>query len=395
MRGAVWQPAASHIARRGRRRAVDTGLDVLRAARFAPLRGMRVALLTNHTGRAADGASAIELLFGAEGIRLVSLFSPEHGIRGNLDENVPFAIDQSTRLPIHSLYGERRRPAAAVLSNLDAVVVDLQDIGARFYTYITTMAYVMEEAAACGLRVFVLDRPNPIGGVEVEGPALDDEARSFVGYFPPMPVRHGLTIGELARLFNREGGTGADLTVIPMRHWHRSQWFDETGISWVGPSPNLPTLAAVTLYPGVATIEYCHVSVGRGTVLPFQQIGAPWIDGPALAATLTARRIEGVRFEPVRFTPALARYSGRECRGVSVAVLDRNILRPIRVGVEIAAAIWQLHSDKLNVDASAPLLGSRRSIARIKRGDDPVEIVAAWTADESRFRTMRASYLIY
>jgi uncharacterized protein YbbC (DUF1343 family) len=374
---------------------VQSGLDILRAQDFAPFKGKRVGLVTNHTGRARDGATAIDLFFGAKDVKLVALFSPEHGIRGILDAEVPAEVDEKTKLPIHSLYGDTRRPTAAMLQGLDAIVLDLQDVGARFYTYMTTIAFVMEEAAKVKLPVFVLDRPNPVNGWQVEGPALDREQASFVGYFPPMPVRHGMTMGELAKLFNAENKIGADLTVIPLKNWKRDQWFDETGLPWISPSPNMRNMNEAALYTGVGAIEYTNVSVGRGTDTPFEHVGAPWIDGVQLADTLNARSIPGVRFYPVRFTPTASKYAKEECQGVFIIVTDRAALRPVRVGLEIAAALQKLYPTKYEVDQAVKLLGSKDTISRIKTGDDPASIAASWSAAESRWRLMRAKYLLY
>ncbi len=374
---------------------VLSGIDVLRADGFAPLRGKRVGLVTNHTGRARDGATTIDLLFGAKDVKLVALFSPEHGIRGTLDEKVSSGTDEKTRLPIHSLYGETRRPTPAMLEGLDTLVVDIQDIGARFYTYTTTMAYVLEEAAKRRLPVMVLDRPNPINGFQIEGPTLDKTQLGFTGYFAPMPIRHGLTMGELARLFNGENKIGADLTVIEAKHWDRGEWFDETGLPWINPSPNMRNLIQATVYPGVGAIETTNLSVGRGTDAPFEQIGAPWIDGPALADALNARRIPGIRVYPIRFTPASSKYAGEECQGVFLIVTDRAALRPVRLGIEIAAAIYKLHGQRFEIDAAERLFGSREGIARVRAGDDPAAIAASWAAAESRWRLLRAQYLLY
>ena len=244
---------------------------------------------------AKNGATTIDLLFKAPDVKLVSLFSPEHGIRGILDANVPSSKDDVTGLPIHSLYGDTQRPTAAMLADIDAMVIDLQDIGARFYTYPTTLAYVMEECAKAKKKVIVLDRPNPIGGVAIEGPGLDAASTSFVGYFAGMPTRHGMTLGELAKLFNAEKKMGADLTVIAMKNWRRDMWFDETGLTWINPSPNMRNLYEATLYPGVGSIEYANVSVGRGTDTPFEQIGAPWIRGQELSDALNARDRKSTR----------------------------------------------------------------------------------------------------
>jgi uncharacterized protein YbbC (DUF1343 family)/CubicO group peptidase (beta-lactamase class C family) len=374
---------------------VQSGLDVLRAQEFAPFKGKRVGLVTNHTGRARDGATAIDLFFNAKDVKLVALFSPEHGIRGILDANVPAEVDEKTKLPIQSLYGETRRPTAEMLKDLDAIVVDLQDVGARIYTYMTTMAYVMEEAAKVKLPVYVLDRPNPVNGWQIEGPALDKEQQSFVGYFLPMPIRHGMTMGELAKLFNAENKIGADLTVIAMKNWKRDQWFDETGLPWISPSPNMRNMNEATLYTGVGAIEYTNISVGRGTDTPFEHIGAPWIDGVQLSDVLNARNIPGVRFYPVRFTPTSSKYANEECQGVFVVVTDRVALRPTRVGLEIASALLRLYPSKYEVDQGVKLIGSKDAIARLKTGDDPAAIVASWSGAEARWRLLRAKYLLY
>jgi uncharacterized protein YbbC (DUF1343 family)/CubicO group peptidase (beta-lactamase class C family) len=374
---------------------VQSGLDVLRAQEFAPFKGKRVGLVTNHTGRARDGATAIDLFFNAKDVKLVALFSPEHGIRGILDANVPAEVDEKTKLPIQSLYGETRRPTAEMLKDLDAIVVDLQDVGARIYTYMTTMAYVMEEAAKVKLPVYVLDRPNPVNGWQIEGPALDKEQQSFVGYFLPMPIRHGMTMGELAKLFNAENKIGADLTVIAMKNWKRDQWFDETGLPWISPSPNMRNMNEATLYTGVGAIEYTNISVGRGTDTPFEHIGAPWIDGVQLSDALNARNIPGVRFYPVRFTPTSSKYANEECQGVFVVVTDRVALRPTRVGLEIASALLRLYPSKYEVDQGVKLIGSKDAIARLKTGDDPAAIAASWSGAEARWRLLRAKYLLY
>lgn len=374
---------------------VSTGIDVLRAQQFAPLKGLRVGLLTNHTGRARDGATTIDLLAAAPGVRLVTLFSPEHGIRGILDTAVPSTVDEQTRLPIYSLYGPTERPSAAMLDGLDAIVIDLQDVGARFYTYMTTMAYVMEAAAPRHIRIIVLDRPNPIGGAQVEGPALDASARGFNGYVTAMPVRHGLTLGELAMLFNGELRIGAEVSVIKMSGWQRDAWFDETGLTWVNPSPNLRRLYEAALYPGLGAFERTNISVGRGTDAPFEHVGAPWIDATRLAAALNGRRLAGVRFYPESFTPATSVFAGQPCQGIAIVITDRRALQPVRVGVEIAAALWRLFPGRFEIDKAASLFGSVDGLARIKAGDDPAAIAASWADAESRWKAMSAGYLLY
>jgi uncharacterized protein YbbC (DUF1343 family) len=374
---------------------VMTGLDVLRAQGFAPLGGKRVGLVTNVSGRARDGASAIDLLSGAQGVTLAALFSPEHGIRGVLDSKVPSSVDEKTGLTIHSLYGETRRPTDGMLEGVDVMVVDLQDIGARFWTYITTMAFVMEEAQKRGMPVFVIDRPNPINGYAIEGPPLDPALEGFTGYFPPMPIRHGMTFGEIAKLLNAEKKIGAALTVAEMKNWKRDYWFDETGLPWINPSPNMRNLIQATLYPGIGAIEGTNISVGRGTDTPFEHIGAPWIDGVALADAMNARNLPGIRFYPERFTPASSKYANEECQGVFMVVTDRNALRPVRVGLELAAMLHKLYGSRYELESAERLLGSKEAIARIRAGEDPAAIAASWNAAEARWRLLRAKYLIY
>jgi uncharacterized protein YbbC (DUF1343 family) len=282
-----------------------------------------------------------------------------------------------------------------MLDGIETMVVDLQDIGARFYTYPATIAYVMEEAARRAIPVVVLDRPNPIDGFDVEGPVQDVAAVGITGYMP-MPIRHGLTIGELARLFNGEGKIGADLTVVPMTNWRREDWFDETGLEWANPSPNMRSLTAATLYPGLGAIEWTNVSVGRGTDTPFERIGAPWIDAAALSSALNDRGIAGIRFYPVTFTPSTgAVLGGQACHGVFILVTDRDRVRPVRVGVEIASALSRLYGQQFKLEDTAPLLGSKAAIARIRAGEDPTAIADAWGRDEASWRLTRAKYLLY
>ena len=377
------------------RMPVLTGIDVLAAEGFARLRGKHVGLLTNQTGRSRAGMATIDLLARAKGVSLVALFSPEHGIRGQLDELVPSSRDDKTGLPIYSLYGETRRPTDAMLAGIDTLVVDLQDIGARFYTYPATVAYVMEEAARRKISVVLLDRPDPVDGFDVEGPMQDASSIGFTGYVP-MPVRHGLTLGEMARLINGEKGIGADLTVVAMKNWRRDQWFDATLLPWTNPSPNMRNMFAATLYPGVGAIEGTNISVGRGTERPFEQVGAPWIDGVALGAALNARGIDGVRFYPVTFTPSAgSTLGGQACSGVFIMVTDRDRLRPVRLGIEIAAALHRLYPTQFKLEDAAYLLGSAATLQRVAAGEDPARIASSWAADEERWRLLRAKYLLY
>jgi uncharacterized protein YbbC (DUF1343 family)/CubicO group peptidase (beta-lactamase class C family) len=374
---------------------VLTGIDVLRAESFARLRGRRIGLVTNHTGRAADGTPTIDLFAAQRDLTLVALFSPEHGIRGVVDESVPSTRDEKTGLPIHSLYGATQRPTDAMLSGIDTLVIDLQDVGARFYTYATTMAYVMEEAAKRKLKVVILDRPNPVNGWQIEGPRLDEASRGFTGYLPAMPIRHGMTLGELARLFNDDGRIGCDLTVVALQHWARAAWFDETGLEWVNSSPNMRNLLEATLYPGIAAFEFANISVGRGTDTPFEQLGAPWIDGRRLADALNARGIPGVRVYPVRFTPTTSKFAGEACSGVFFVVTDREVLKPVRLGVEVASALVALFPSQIDFGRTALLLGSTETLSRIRAGEDPASVAASWTIAESQWRRLRAKYLLY
>ena len=374
---------------------VVTGIDVLRAESFVRLRGRRIGLVTNHTGRAADGTPTIDLFAAQKDFTVIALFSPEHGIRGVVDENVPSTTDEKTGLPIHSLYGTTQRPTDAMLSGIDTVVIDLQDVGARFYTYATTMAYVMEEAAKRKVKVVVLDRPNPVNGWQIEGPPLDEASRGFTGYLPAMPIRHGMTLGELARLFNDHGRIGCDLEVVALQHWARAAWFDETALEWVNPSPNMRNLIEATLYPGIGAFEFANISVGRGTDTPFEQVGAPWIDGRRLAEALNARAIPGIRAYPVRFTPAASKFAGEACSGVLFVVTDREALKPVRLGVEVASALVKLFPSQVDFGKTSLLLGSVDTLNRIRTGEDPATIAATWAVAESQWRRLRAKYLLY
>jgi len=373
---------------------VLTGIDVLERDGFKQLAGLRIGLVTNHTGRDRSGRSTIDVLFKAPGVKLVALFAPEHGIRGLADDKVSDTKDEQTGLPIFSLYGESRRPKAEQLKDLDALVYDIQDVGVRFYTYITTLGYAMEEAGKAKLPVFVLDRPNPINGNDVEGPIADADKSSFTAYHP-IPVRHGLTIGELARLFNDERHIGADLRVIKMEGWRRAMWFDATGLVWINPSPNMRSLTEATLYPGVGLLETTNLSVGRGTDTPFELIGAPWLDGPRLASYLNAKRIAGVRFVPVRFTPTSSVFRNEECGGVNLLITNRAQFQSVFAGIEVAVALHRLFPVEWKVDSYSRLLVNADSLERLKRGDSPDEIVRSWDAALENFRRVRARALLY
>jgi uncharacterized protein YbbC (DUF1343 family) len=370
------------------------GVDVLQRDGFKQLAGMRVGLVTNHTGRDHNGRQTIDVLREAPNVRLVALFAPEHGIRGALDENVSDSTDEKTGLPIYSLYGETRRPKPEQLKNLDAIVFDIQDIGARFYTYISTLGSVMEEAAKARLPIYVLDRPNPINGVDVEGPVADDDKLSFTSHHT-IPVRHGMTIGELARLFNDERKMGCDLRVIEMDGWRRPMWLDATGQQWINPSPNMRSLTEATLYPGVGLLETTNLSVGRGTDTPFEVIGAPWLDGKRLASHLNERRLPGVRFVPVRFTPKASVFKDEECGGVNIIITDRAQFRPVRAGIEIASALRRSYPAEWKVDGYLRLLAHSDTLARLKRDDSPEDIMRSWQIQLDEFMRRRARVLIY
>jgi uncharacterized protein YbbC (DUF1343 family) len=373
---------------------VLTGIDVLERDNFKPLAGMRLGLVTNHTGRNRAGRQTIDILYKAPGVKLVALFSPEHGIRGLADENVSDSKDEATGLPIYSLYGETRRPKAEQLKDLDALVYDIQDIGVRFWTYSSTLGYLLEEAAKAKLPVFVLDRPNPIGGLDVDGPIADTDKLSFTSYHT-IPTRHGLTIGELAQLFNKQRNIGADLRVIKMEGWRRSMWFDETNLNWINPSPNMRSLTEATLYPGVGLLEVTNVSVGRGTDTPFEIVGAPWIQGDKLAEYLNQRGVPGVRFVPLRFTPKASVFKDQECGGVNIVITDRAAFRPLLAGIEMALALRKLYPDDWKVDSYLRLLVNADTLARVKRGDSAREIVASWNAGLQKFRKAREAILLY
>ncbi len=374
---------------------VTTGVDVLEAENFAPLRGLRVGLITNHSGRDAAGHRTIDLLAAAPGVKLVAIFSPEHGLFGTADERVASTHDPATGLLVYSLYGNTERPTDQMLSGVDALVYDIQDAGVRFYTFITTLGYTLEAAGSKNLAYFVLDRPNPIGGFNVEGPLLDSDLRSFVAYFS-LPVRHGMTVGELAEMFNQEEHLGVKLTVIKMRDWHRLDWFDETGLDWVNPSPNLRNLTETTLYPGVGMIEGANVSVGRGTDTPFEVVGAPWMDSTKLAAYLNERRIQGVRFVPADFTPTSSNFRGEVCHGIQIDLIDREALDSPELGAELASALFKLFPKDFQLDKTLALVGSRAVLDGIRAGRDPRRLAYEWEQNELQaFRKMRSHYLLY
>ncbi|QDT67443.1 hypothetical protein MalM25_03410 [Planctomycetes bacterium MalM25] len=340
---------------------VLAGVDVLARDGFAPLAGKRVGLITNHTGLATDGlTTTIDLLHAAPEVELVRLFGPEHGLRGELDQSqIDDGVDGPTGLPIVSLYGPRRAPEPQHLTDLDVLVFDIQDIGCRFYTYISTMKLAMRAAATAGVEFVVLDRPNPIGGVAVEGPMLDPGDESFVGCHP-LPVRHGMTIGELAELFRREGDDAGPidvrLTLVPCEGWRRDQLHDATGAVWTDPSPNMRRLEQAILYPGVGLLETTNVSVGRGTDTPFELFGAPWIEPRELAAALNAAETPGVRFVPRWFTPDASKFAGERCGGIDIVLTDPEGVNAVDVGLTIAAELRRLYPEDWQTKGYSRLL---------------------------------------
>lgn len=373
---------------------VLNGIDVLERNGFRELKDMRVGLVTNHTGRNLAGRQTIDILKEAANVKLVALFSPEHGIRGAMDEKVSDSTDEKTGLPIYSLYGETRRPKPEQLKDLDALVFDIQDVGSRFYTYISTLQNVMEEAAKAGKPVFVLDRPNPINGNDVEGAVADPDKLTFVATHT-IPVRHGMTTGEMAQMFNSEKKIGADLRVIKMENWTRAMWFDETGQMWVNPSPNMRSLTEATLYTGIGLMEYTNVSVGRGTDTPFEVIGAPWMDGQKLAAVLNTKNIPGVRFVPLRFTPGASVFKGEQCSGVNIVITDRQAFKPVHTGIEIAVALHKLFPADWKLEKYLNLIVNQEIFDKLKAGDSAEQIEKASQPKLDEFKRRRASLLLY
>ncbi len=378
------------------RNSVLNGIDILERDKFKQLEGLRIGLVTNHTGRNLAGKQTIDILAEAKNVKLTAMFAPEHGIRGELDtEKIDDSKDEKTGLPIYSLYKDgMRRPKPEQTATIDAFVYDIQDIGARFYTYTATLKNVMEEAAKAGKPVFVLDRPNPINGNAVEGSLADEDKLNFIAPHT-VPVRYGMTIGEYAQLMNAERKIGADLRVIKMEGWSRSMWFDETGQTWVNPSPNMRSLTQATLYPGIGLLETTNLSVGRGTDTPFEVIGAPYIDGQKLAAYLNGRNIKGARFIPIRYKPNASVFKDEQVGGVNIVITDRNALNSYQTGIEIAAALRKLYPNDWQVDRYARLLVNAEILDMVKRGETPENIDKAVNSKSSDFARRRASFLLY
>jgi uncharacterized protein YbbC (DUF1343 family) len=375
--------------------AVLTGIDVLERDGFRLLAGRRVGLITNQTGINREGISTARLLQKAAQVELVALFSPEHGPRGILEtSSIADSRDPETGLPVYSLYGETRRPTAKMLRGIDTLVFDIQDIGTRFYTYISTLGYAMEEAAKHAVRFVVLDRPNPIGGAAVDGPLLDAGRESFVGYHR-IAVRHGMTVGELARMLSSERGLDLDLQVVRIEGWRRSDFFDATGLRWVNPSPNMRSLTAAILYPGIGLLETTNLSVGRGTDTPFEMIGAPWLDGDRPARVLNQARLPGVQFRAVAFTPDASVFRGQPCQGVTIKITNRGEFEPLRTGFEIARQLRMLYPDAWKADGYDRLLGNKQVFEAILAAKSVEEIESIYRPGLKDFRRRRAQFLLY
>ncbi|MGA3133231.1 MAG: exo-beta-N-acetylmuramidase NamZ domain-containing protein [Terracidiphilus sp.] len=388
---------------RARNGEVNAGIDVLEEDQFRelhpePNHPVRIGLVTNQTAVDARGRRTADVLAHAPGIQLAAIFSPEHGVAGILDTtDIGNSRDEATGVPIYSVYGDtdaKRRPSQQQLAGLDAIVYDIQDIGVRFYTYESTLGYFLEAAAKSGKDIVVLDRPNPIGGSYLQGPVADEGRESFVSYWKT-PVRHGMTVGELAQMFNSERAIGAKLTVVKMEGWMRGDWYDSTGMMWIDPSPNMRNLTEAVLYPGLGMIEGANISVGRGTGTPFELLGAPWIVPTALAEYLNAREIGGVRFIPLSFTPNASIYAGQKCGGVSIVVTDRDDLDAPELGLEIASALHRLYPDEFKLAALDGLVRNKATLEALDTGEDPRRIAEDWQDALESFKTVRSKYLLY
>jgi uncharacterized protein YbbC (DUF1343 family)/CubicO group peptidase (beta-lactamase class C family) len=373
-------------------------LDATKPETQNPSAKKRIGLVTNQTGIDSQGVRTIDVLAKAPGVSLDAIFSPEHGVTGTLDTtDINNSKDAATGIPVYSVYGATdaaRRPPAEVMKNLDAVVFDIQDAGVRFYTYETTLGYFLEAAAQAGIELIVLDRPDPITGSFVQGPVADAGRESFTNYWT-VPVRHGMTMGELAKMFNAERNINAKLTVVPMDGWQRGDWFDATGLTWVNPSPNLRSVTEAALYPGVALIEGTNVSVGRGTDTPFELVGAPWIKSKELSAYLNARGIAGVRFVPVTFTPTASVHNGQACSGVNIILTDRNGFDAPELGIELAAALHKLYAAEFKIEHMLSLLVNQSAYDALVAGQDPRRIAQEWQEGLEKFQKVREKYLIY
>lgn len=376
------------------RSQVLLGIDVLARDGFAPLRGKRVGLVTNHTGRDRNGTPTIDVLCAAKDVKLRALFSPEHGIRGARDEKIADSTDEKTGLPVWSLYGEVRKPKPEHLAELDVLVYDIQDIGTRFYTYISTLRHCLEAAADRGIPLVVLDRPNPIDGVHVAGPVRDAAADSFTATHE-IPVRHGMTTGELAKLIVVERKLATDLVVVRCAGWKRTMRYDTTGLEWKNPSPNMRSLTEALLYPGIGLLETTNLSVGRGTDTPFEVVGAPWCDGKALAAAVRAFELPGFTCVPIRFTPKASKHEGKECGGIQLAITSWETFEPVRTGIALALALRATHAATWEIAHFDKLLAHQETLAAVRDGKPLAAIVSAWEPALATFLARRKAALLY
>ncbi len=381
--------------------AVRTGLDNI-GAHAALFKGQRLGIIANHTSYNSEGKYIVDIFRAMEGVRVAALFSPEHGLRG-LEEagaKVENETDPVTGLPVYSLFGKISKPTPQMLADVDVLVFDIQDVGARFYTYLYTMSLAMEAAAENGKQFVVLDRPNPINGVQLEGPVLEPKFATFVGLYP-IPVRYGLTVGELAKMINGEGwlakGIKADLTIVPLTGWQRGMWFDQTGLRFIKPSPNMPDLETAAIYPGLCLLEGTNLSEGRGTAKPFRQFGAPWIDSNVLTGKLNALNLPGVRFQPVSFTPTSSKFQNQNCHGVEILLTDRTRLEPFWTGVLIVNEIYRLHPTQFKwIERHFDRLCGTATVREAISAQNPLPpLKATWTAQCKTFDQTRRKYLLY
>lgn len=387
---------------------VKVGLDVFLVDHLSKIEGKRVGIITNQTGISSSGEHIVDILSSIEGFSINALYAPEHGIRGDLPDAIKMTsyVDKRTDLRVWSLYGEHLKPTEEMLENVDVLIYDIQDVGARFYTFISTMGLAMEAAAEQGKRFIVLDRPDPINGVTIEGPILEKSLFSFVGQYP-IPVRYGMTPGELAWMIKGEkwmkGMDDLDLNVIPMEGWLRSMWYDQTGLPWVKPSPNIPSILTAAVYPGLCLVEALNVSEGRGTMRPFEQTGAPWIDSGKLAETMNSEHLPGIYFKPISYTPVMlpdaapwSKYRDQDVHGLSLIITDREMMRPLQVAVHLFVALKKHYPKELelreNLERLIGISTFRRSVENLH---SPEEILAGWESGIQDFAKARQKYLLY
>ncbi|MEA3431517.1 MAG: DUF1343 domain-containing protein [candidate division WOR-3 bacterium] len=382
---------------------VRIGLDRLLKENFDLIKGKRIGLVTNQTGITRNIKSNIDTLTSIKNANLVALFVPEHGLMGceQAGEHIKSYKDTQTGIQVYSLYGKSKKPTPQMLKNIDLLLFDIQDIGARFYTYISTLKYVLEEAAECGVKVLILDRPNPITGNTIEGPVLDTAFSSFVG-IAPIPIRHGMTVGELALMFNDIFSFNAEIEVLKMEAWQRNMWFDETGLPWVAPSPNIPNLETAIVYPGICLLESTNISCGRGTTRPFLLLGAPWINANILTRALNQKGLPGVKFRSTAFIPYSSKYQGERCEGVEIYVLNRDEFQPVRIGLEIIAGVKKLYPKEFMWQPPQNgsygfdrLMGTDKVRKDLDSGVAVYKIVQEWQESLNSFKKNREKYLLY